>query len=377
MSGKDQDRRSADDSRKLSDLGNELHNLSCHVVHVNEGWAEQIGKIARELWKWPQASAGQSASTSAITGNLRAVLAMVLQALDRDAADGRAARGEMAEELRAAMVTQSAPAGEREALQRLLDDVRDVRNADDIAFGWDEAAEYFGAAWQRTQPGVPECFKQLLHHAHGLTMGVDWNKGTQAGRHREPLGEAVVQCQAWLAAAPAQQPAPDRVGVPVKLLERAALLLQDSINPPDGCSDFDDWAKQGNAIAAELRALLTAQPQASVAQSEHHCSNCLGVQPESCLFAQSAPVVPEPYPHGHPLHKAVFTARESYTGSETFEEGVHGLIAELNEARQGRGEVRRLREALNRIRDHAARVMDDEVFYEVDNALATSAGQEV
>lgn len=40
---------------------------------------------------------------------------------------------------------QSAPAGEREAFQRLLDDVRDVRNSDDVAFGWDEAVEYFGA----------------------------------------------------------------------------------------------------------------------------------------------------------------------------------------------------------------------------------------
>lgn len=35
------------------------------------------------------------------------------------------------------------------ALQRLLDDVRDVRNADDVAFGWDEAAEYFGTTRQR------------------------------------------------------------------------------------------------------------------------------------------------------------------------------------------------------------------------------------
>ena len=33
-------------------------------------------------------------------------------------------------------------------------------------------------------------------------------------------------------------------------------------------------------------------------------------------------------------------------------------------------EVERLREALSRIRDHAARIMDDEVFYEADNALA-------
>jgi hypothetical protein len=52
---------------------------------------------------------------------------------------------------------------------------------------------------------VPESFRLLLKHAHGMTTGVDWNKGTAAGHHREPLGEAVVQCQAWLAAAP--QPA--------------------------------------------------------------------------------------------------------------------------------------------------------------------------
>lgn len=45
------------DERKLSDLGNELHNLSCSIDHENEEWAEQIGGIARELWNWPQARA--------------------------------------------------------------------------------------------------------------------------------------------------------------------------------------------------------------------------------------------------------------------------------------------------------------------------------
>ncbi len=45
------------DERKLSDLGNELHNLSCSIIHENEEWAEQIGGIARELWNWPQARA--------------------------------------------------------------------------------------------------------------------------------------------------------------------------------------------------------------------------------------------------------------------------------------------------------------------------------
>lgn len=41
---------------------------------------------------------------------LRPVLAMVLQALDRDAAEGKAARGEMAAELRAAIAIAAAPA---------------------------------------------------------------------------------------------------------------------------------------------------------------------------------------------------------------------------------------------------------------------------
>lgn len=47
----------AQGERKLSDLGNELHNLSCSIVHENEKLAEQIGGIARELWNWPQACA--------------------------------------------------------------------------------------------------------------------------------------------------------------------------------------------------------------------------------------------------------------------------------------------------------------------------------
>lgn len=40
------------DTRKLSDIGNEIHNLSCHVVHVNEEWAQQLGTFASELWNW-------------------------------------------------------------------------------------------------------------------------------------------------------------------------------------------------------------------------------------------------------------------------------------------------------------------------------------
>ena len=43
---------------------------------------------------------------------------------------------------------------------------------------------------------VPECFKRLLHHAYGMTMGHDWNIGTMAGHHRTKLCQAVEECRA-------------------------------------------------------------------------------------------------------------------------------------------------------------------------------------
>ncbi|MEG6305287.1 hypothetical protein UXP06_11915 [Enterobacter ludwigii] len=43
---------------------------------------------------------------------------------------------------------------------------------------------------------VPECFERLLHHAYGMTMGNDWNKGTMAGHHRTKLCQAVEECRA-------------------------------------------------------------------------------------------------------------------------------------------------------------------------------------
>lgn len=49
---------------------------------------------------------------------------------------------------------------------------------------------------QEVPVAVPECFQRLLKHAHGLSMGVDWNKGTSAGFHREKLLEAVKDCRA-------------------------------------------------------------------------------------------------------------------------------------------------------------------------------------
>lgn len=52
------------------------------------------------------------------------------------------------------------------------------------------------AAQQLPQPAVPECYQRLLHHAYGMTMGHDWNKGTMAGHHREKLCKAVEDCRA-------------------------------------------------------------------------------------------------------------------------------------------------------------------------------------
>ncbi len=39
--------------REPSDIGNELHNLACHVVHNNEALAIKLGELASELWSLP------------------------------------------------------------------------------------------------------------------------------------------------------------------------------------------------------------------------------------------------------------------------------------------------------------------------------------
>lgn len=56
----------------------------------------------------PQQEAQGAQAGDGLPRNLRSVLGMVLNALDRDAADGKPARGEMAAELRAALATQPA-----------------------------------------------------------------------------------------------------------------------------------------------------------------------------------------------------------------------------------------------------------------------------
>lgn len=63
-----------------------------------------------------------------------------------------------------------------------------------------------------------------------------------------------------------------------------------------------------------------------------------------CEMLRNTTGAREPYPQDYPLHKAVFMARESYTGDETFEDGVLGLIAELKDARKVKLEAQRLRD---------------------------------
>lgn len=41
---------SSSDQRKLSDIGNELHNLSCQFQDSEVG--EQLSSLAIELWNW-------------------------------------------------------------------------------------------------------------------------------------------------------------------------------------------------------------------------------------------------------------------------------------------------------------------------------------
>ncbi|MFW0850332.1 hypothetical protein QMS90_20300 [Cronobacter sakazakii] len=45
-------------------------------------------------------------------------------------------------------------------------------------------------------PVLPECLERLLRHAQGLTSGTDWNAGTAAKFHRDPLIQAVKDCRA-------------------------------------------------------------------------------------------------------------------------------------------------------------------------------------
>jgi len=72
-------------------------------------------------------------TTDVINGvprELRSVLSMILSALDRDAAEGKTVRGEMAEELRALLTTAQpvSDGGEREAFEAWVDSLAHMLN---------------------------------------------------------------------------------------------------------------------------------------------------------------------------------------------------------------------------------------------------------
>lgn len=72
-----------------------------HIAELNCDW--ENGDHVLHFTATPQPAEQQP---KPISRNLRAVLAMILSALDRDAADGKAVRGEMATELRSALSEQ-------------------------------------------------------------------------------------------------------------------------------------------------------------------------------------------------------------------------------------------------------------------------------
>lgn len=107
---------------------------------------------------------------------LRPVLAMILNALDRDAADGKAARGEMASELRALL---GAPGGAASCSnsQRYLR-IRDEADRDYVEFGgkWYESGCDLDAAIDALDPaaqphGEPVGFRYRAHGGAWELMG--------------------------------------------------------------------------------------------------------------------------------------------------------------------------------------------------------------
>lgn len=63
---------------------------------------------------------------------------------------------------------------EREALQRLLDEVSDVRNVDDVAFGWHEAIENHGATRhaQTATPAAQDAAEERNTRIAGLERAI-------------------------------------------------------------------------------------------------------------------------------------------------------------------------------------------------------------
>lgn len=63
--------------------------------------------ITEQMWRGFQAGAAwRRAQAQSAPADLRQIHSLILNALDRDAAEGKSARGEMAQELRAALAAQ-------------------------------------------------------------------------------------------------------------------------------------------------------------------------------------------------------------------------------------------------------------------------------
>ncbi|EMF4510737.1 DUF551 domain-containing protein [Escherichia coli] len=99
---------------------------------------------------------------------------------------------------------------------------------------------------------VPECFKRLLHHAYGMTMGHDWNKGTMAGHHRAKLCQAVDECRA--AMLQGAEPVSNSDELPLDYLQghkdglEWAAQLAEANNPQTGDWLYDDPIDLARAI---------------------------------------------------------------------------------------------------------------------------------
>ncbi|ENH0814115.1 hypothetical protein ABV228_003966 [Escherichia coli] len=98
---------------------------------------------------------------------------------------------------------------------------------------------------------VPECFKRLLHHAYGMTMGHDWNKGTMAGHHRAKLCQAVDECRAAMLQA---EPVSNSDELPLDYLQghkdglEWAAQLAEANHPQTGDWLYDDQIDLARAI---------------------------------------------------------------------------------------------------------------------------------
>ncbi|MBE3178204.1 hypothetical protein INF83_09625 [Enterobacter cloacae complex sp. P3B] len=106
---------------------------------------------------------------------------------------------------------------------------------------------------------VPECFKRLLHHAYGMTMGHDWNKGTMAGHHRAKLCQAVDECRA--AMLQGAEPVTTAYKLPEGWVAVPVELTQDMRAAWDSAPNTDD---DDHNMQAAYRAMIEAAPKQEV-----------------------------------------------------------------------------------------------------------------